>query len=940
METHEEYTFPQCHQYNKNTEPEYEHYSVTCDNGVASYHPLDTNFLGRISGLEQPAKSLLISRENQRFFSELKAYILQKLQKNYTENDDLIQCFVFNMNNPNSVTEACRAQIDLMRTNSRGAYPLLRKNMALMEGIDSDGDIDPEIEHPHQIHETPKLTFDEEKQIEDELKEVLRNKSESYTTEFNQRYNCPSPERLRENPNLRPTRFCRQRISGHRARAMESFRDKLKERAADNYRTILSEAPYLAFFDVPKLGVTPTAVDTQIMGALQTMRNHALDEYEKWEKKPIRDFKEFFKYPSIIQDFISHRGGSPSEFGCDLVETLNDKFGPGGSEELAQTIGIATAALVGGGLCAMTAGLGCAIAVAVGTEALAIGNSQMNLEQAIQLNRSGMVSNERVIEAQSDRDLDLFLAPLSFVGLKAGRTVAAATKTTTRLGRREFLETFVSFNPTRASDNALWMTRARSNNNGFFFDVENAALKRLNDSLGDKNLVTALTNLHKEILFRRIDDLALKYPQLKVYKYSDFKSSRFSFEGDLPPELQTELRQLFQETNREFAQRISHMPDLNLPDTENPAAWFNAGLGRSADHAGLAARHARQIPRGDVQMVDIEKVREQLQQSMVEIEGQRSLAVRSLRNSPHLLEGPAGSQIPSTEVFEVLRKSKGKSPEELAELFKTRFNVDLTPDEAHNLLKYNDEVDAFSPGIWIEERVVANLDEAEHGGFSVDFKGMGARNVSQVARDLADNGTNIDDAIRAIREGEGAVTQQFDQAKDGFKELVEETLSDLNIPVKTNCSGDDCVSIPTAVLPDIAKEKMMAAIARTDNPSGYRLSFIPPGISQADRSIIAVHGELVEKNVRKKLTGFGEGLIPPSVLDRVTFALDMPRTKGTGGVRLLVKAEDGVSLTPEQRRLIESNLPKAISSVNEEIAKETGNSINYLDGGVQFFQPN
>jgi hypothetical protein len=319
------------------------------------------------------------------------------------------------------------------------------------------------------------------------------------------------------------------------------------------------------------------------------------------------------------------------------------------------------------------------------------------------------------------------------------------------------------------------------------------------------------------------------------------------------------------------------------------------------------------------------------------IEVQRQRVTGILGDYPQLLEGAGNQRIPSMEVFEVLRKAKDASPEELSRLFKTRFDAHLTPEQAGDLLDYSKNVDQFSPGIWIESRVVANLDEAEHGGFSVDFKGMGARNVSQVAKDLAASGDDVYLAIKTILVGDGLVTKDFDNAKTGFQNLVSETLEDLNIPVKTQCSGDDCVSIPTARLPDVAKERMMEAIAKTENPDGYRLSFIPPNIVRSNRSVIAVHGELVEKKVRKNLTGFGENLIPPSVLERVTFALDMPPSLGRGEVKLLVKPAEGVQLSAQERRLIEQNLSPAILKVNREIAEETGQAVQYNSGGVNFY---
>lgn len=721
---------------------------------------------------------------------------------------------------------------------------------------------------------------------------------------------------------------------------MQQFRNKLQEQAKENYETILNEAPYLAFADQAEIGTGPYGADAIIMKSLGIMGDHALDQYTEWQHKKPREFLEFFKYPNIIEEFITTRQGSTGKLMCDIYEDYHEMYGPGGTEEIMETIGIATTALVGGGLCAMTAGLGCAVAVAVGTEAMAIGSSQMDLNQTLNFSRSGLVSRQDVAQAQDRRNTDLLLAPLSFVGLKAGRTLAATSERTvaragSRSARPALFDTHLNFNPTTASDNALWIARAKSSSDGLFFDVENAALKRLNDSLGDKNLVTALTNLHKDILFKKIDALKRKYPNLDILKYSDFKSSRFSFGGEIPPSLKNELTQIFEEANDEFAKRVAARTDISIPDSETPSKWFNAGVGANADQAGLAARHARQTPRGGSQILHMDNVREQVQTSMRSIEEQRQKVTSFM--PAKLLEGSGQTQIPSTEVFEVLRKAKDAEPEELAQLLRTRFDTNLTPAQAEELLDYSKNVDQFSPGIWIEERVVANLDEAVHGGFSVDFKGMGARNVSQVARDLAASGDDVDLAIRTIREGEGVVTKQFDDAKEGFQNLVSETLNDLKIPVKTQCSGDDCVSIPTAVLPDVAKEKMMAAIARTENPSGYRLSFIPPNIVAKERSVVAVHGELVEKKVRKNLTGFGDEMIPPALLDKVTFALDMPSHLGRGDVRLLVRPADGVELTSEQRRLIQENLAPAVNKVNKEIAEETGESVNYSAGGVLFY---
>lgn len=944
IDTHEEYSYPQCQQFNKEVVDANETYSVTCDDGLLSYHPIDNSFMARFEGLKKPAEALIITRYKSQLLLDLKSFVLGKLQQRALDQREVLDCFVFNMNDSQNTTQACRDRVEVLRKTTKEAYPLLRKNMAIMAGVSNEGEVDEDIEHPQESHNVAPLNSREKREVERILKDTLDKEAQDYTDRFNKQYNCPTKEQLSLSPSRRASRFCRQRILGFRARHMEKFRGKLQDQAKENYETILNEAPFLAFAEQAEIGQGPFGADAVIMSSLKTMGDHALDQYTEWQHKKPSEFLEFFKYPNVIEEFITSRSYGTGQLMCDIYEDYHEMYGPGGTEEIMQTIGIATTALVGGGLCAMTAGLGCAVAVAIGTEAMAIGSSQMDLNQALSLSRSGIVSRQDVAQAQDRRNTDLLLAPLSFVGLKAGRTIAATSAASTersaaraggKAARPALFDSHLKFNPTTSTDNALWIARAKSSNPGLFFDVENAALKRLNDTLGDKNLVTALTNLHKDILFKKLDALKRKYPNLDILKYSDFKSSRFSFGGEIPPNLDQELTQIFKDANEEFAQRVAARTDISIPDSETPSTWFNAGIGASADQAGLAARHARQTPRGGLQILHMDKVRDQVQTSMRSIEDQRKKVISFM--PANLLEGSGQTAIPSTEVFEVLRKAKDASPEELAQMMKTRFDATLTPSQANELSQYSKDVDQFSPGIWIEERVVANLDEAVHGGFSVDFKGMGARNVSQVARDLASSGDNVDLAIKTIREGEGVVTKQFDEAKEGFQNLVSKTLDDLNIPVKTECSGDDCVSIPTAVLPDVAKEKMMAAIARTENPSGYRLSFIPPNIVAKERSVVAVHGELVEKKVRKNLTGFGDDMIPPALLDKVTFALDMPSHLGKGEVRLLVKPADGVELTAEQRRLIQENLTPAVNKVNKEIAEETGETINYSAGGVSFY---
>ncbi len=108
--------------------------------------------MARIQGLRKPAGALLIPRKKAELLRDIKSFILSKLEQKFLMQRQIRDCFVFHMNEPSNVTEECRQQVTLMRQTTREAYPLLRKNMAIMEEVNHDGTIDPDIEHPQNIH--------------------------------------------------------------------------------------------------------------------------------------------------------------------------------------------------------------------------------------------------------------------------------------------------------------------------------------------------------------------------------------------------------------------------------------------------------------------------------------------------------------------------------------------------------------------------------------------------------------------------------------------------------------------------------------------------------------------------------------------------------------------------------------------------------------------
>ena len=945
FETHEEYEYPQCKKYNAEDEQEY---IVTCETGQEEAHPVPPFEKTNLNAIGKPGGILLKEQLKDHMLKKLREYVLKELASKTEKHLDLRDCLIHHMNQPAVVTKTCRDKVQQLRTMTRNGLPLMRQHMGLMKApyrpiIVRDNmpaesyKYKKQISHPGTDKEITPIDQKEAKAIMDLYDEEEAIDRKHFMQGLQQKYDCAVKD---ENGKYQyKDHNCmllhRRRLGAH----LSQQRKKHNKEHEDNYFSLIAQAPHLAFINTNKLPKNDRGVDVQIIKAYDTMKNNALDEYEKWKGKSLEDFNAFFRYPHIIQNFLKQYPRVFSQATCDILQDFHDEYGPGGTEELTETIGVAAFALVGGGVCAFTAGLGCALGVAIATEGYVLTTSQIELGQTQSLYGSGLGDYSAIKQARDNRNLNLLLAPLSFVGLHGGKVGASALKGMGQTGKRNLIGNYLNFKPTDLEQNKAWIKLAKENGADLYLDVENAALKRLNDTIGDKNIVTSITNLHKEILFKELDELMQKYPGVEVLKYSDFKSSRFAFKGEIPKAMEKDLKKMFEKVNQDFVTKLEDISGLGIPERENPLAWFNGGIGKSADQAGLATRQARVLRKGNAtNFVNIKTIKAVLRENMDIIEHDRAnLAIAFKKaGAAKYLDSSSGVPIPDVEVFEVLRKAKDIEGKELSDLLKKRFGFELPVKEVDRLKKYAHDVDQFSPGIWIEERVVANLDAAEMGGFSVDFKGMGAKNIAQVAKDLAASGKDVDKAIKTIRSGEEVVTKEFDKAKTTYDDLVGNTLKELDVPITTKCSGDDCVSIPTGILPPVAKEKMVQAIAKTDNPSGYRLSFIPPGVRQEVRTELAVHGELVEKQIRKGLTGFGDNMLPPEVLNKVTIALDMPSTFGKGKMKVIIKGADGVTLSDADKTLIRDYLPDAVKKVNKGISEETGKSVKYGAGEIQF----
>ncbi len=431
------------------------------------------------------------------------------------------------------------------------------------------------------------------------------------------------------------------------------------------------------------------------------------------------------------------------------------------------------------------------------------------------------------------------------------------------------------FSGIRDRDNTIFVGLAKYANSGtptpaqLFFDLENAALKELNDKVvQDKDFVTALTNLHKDVVWQSISsDPELR--KLLVAKYSDFKSVRLAFSVD-SPQLRAKLQEKLSEINRRYKDYVA---SLSLKEGWHEKAkglaldarnWYHGGMGKSPDEAGLATRSSRYFE-GISTARTFEESKKLLEQARFDIANFQDWAEGKFRSvAGFLIPTAGGRKVLSAEAIEAIRKiqPKDQSPIEIQlaiqKVIWDRFRVKVSPEEALRLRDGLNQADRFSPGLLLEERVVIDMGQPSAEVLSADFKGQNARNLEETLKALSDSrGNSLEEAVKKVRWGEEQATKSLEERKSRFQKV----LGQLFPGVKASFSGDDGM----AFLPRPLTESERKAFSEQWQASGgkaedIRLTFErfqygdtgnPLPVEQRSKLVVAAEG--IEKKLRSEL---------------------------------------------------------------------------------------
>lgn len=503
---------------------------------------------------------------------------------------------------------------------------------------------------------------------------------------------------------------------------------------------------------------------------------------------------------------------------------------------------------------------------------------------------------------------------------KPSETAGSANRRGSQIGnsaalREQFTQKYLDYNPTTVAQNEEWIRLADSGRSKgrYFLEVENSKMKELNDTLKDKNLVTSLTNYHKELTLNEIKQLEKKYPGLKIDPYSDFKSVRLAISGKVPKNIYEELSAAYARINSEFGKTLAEQGLIRK--TEKPETWFRAGFAETADEANLYARYGRgQQGTNNIQSFKDPTVKEALNTRLSDIRNLNDSLRRELAGSS-AIDGASFHE----DVYDIVRKNPGK-PEKIKADLKNRFGLENISDSTiQKLQSYGKAVDEFSPGIRVAKRELATLDDAAFGGLSADVIGLGSMNLKATADALA-SAKDLSSSIDKARLGERAVTQKFNSQKTAFQEALKKAVDPSAL--KSVCSGDDCIAVATRPLTALEKSKILTQISEGPYAGRFRMAFVPDGVADKSvRNALATHGESIEKVLRKNLSAN----MNAEKLRNITFAMDMKTKKlGEGGVGLIVGSKKSQPLTGQEKKQIQKAFEEALKQINTDLKNEKG----------------
>lgn len=434
--------------------------------------------------------------------------------------------------------------------------------------------------------------------------------------------------------------------------------------------------------------------------------------------------------------------------------------------------------------------------------------------------------------------------------------------------RAELIERYGDVSFKTPEENRRWIRVAMEEKKaGLYVEFTVSELKNLNDEIiKNKDLVTALVNLKKEFDLDLLSEIS--EGREGVETYSDYKTVRqfIPLKGRDQEAVVLKLEEGFVRVEEAYRNRV--MEDGLVRRGDLDSNWFQMGLGRTADLASIAARKAKDLNLRSLNFLNSENL------ALMNKDRETVLSeYQILRADPIIdyLFGYARGSGFTLDAVAIYRKNR--SAESFLGAVREKFGRELSLARAQRVVDFFEKVDLFSPSLVIAERTSVTVEDVGAGAFSLDFVGLGAKNLLATVEGVLSS-RSVEDLILKVRENESVVTEEFERQKESIRAVVIEYFeknSGNEVSGQTplvKFSGDEGVIVPyrEVFVEDVMNiQKLFLDLFGV---SQMRTTYVRAKDGRLETDMVSF-AESVEKGLKKKLTS----LIPSRTLSQTQFGI-------------------------------------------------------------------